>query len=160
MGRDYSLWADWPQGQWLRFFLISSKYRKNEGIIRDSYKAHAPTACYHSCDIDSVQKSKSFQCSVNFGSLQITFLNVNWNLLWHWQEVVADQSSAQCSPLLSSIFWSFIGLLVKIWHRNKTTCSNSKPVQSSRSKILNQQLLIQHSDCLLNQLPVLGKGVC
>ena len=39
----------------------------------------------------------------------------------------------QC-PLLRSIFRSFIGFWVKIWHRNKTACSESNPVQSSRSK--------------------------
>ena len=37
-------------------------------------------------------------------------------------------------PLLRSIFLSFIGLWVKIWHRNKTACSKLNPVQSSRSK--------------------------
>ena len=37
-------------------------------------------------------------------------------------------------PLLRSIFRSVIGLRVKIWHRNKTACSESDPVQSSRSK--------------------------
>ena len=39
----------------------------------------------------------------------------------------------QC-PLLRSILRLFIGLWVKIWHRNKTACSESNPVQSSRSK--------------------------
>ena len=37
-------------------------------------------------------------------------------------------------PSLRSIFLSFIGLWVKIWHRNKTACSESNPVQSSRSE--------------------------
>ena len=37
-------------------------------------------------------------------------------------------------PSLRSILRSFIGLWVKIWHRNKTSCSESNPVQSSRSK--------------------------
>ena len=37
-------------------------------------------------------------------------------------------------PSLRSIFRSFIGLSVKIWHRNKTVCFESNPVQSSRSK--------------------------
>ena len=35
---------------------------------------------------------------------------------------------------LGLIFLSVIGLWVKIWHRNKTTCSKWNPVQSSRSK--------------------------
>ena len=35
---------------------------------------------------------------------------------------------------LRSIFLSVIGLWVKRWHRNKATCSESNPVQSSRSK--------------------------
>ena len=37
-------------------------------------------------------------------------------------------------PSLCSIFPSIIGLWVKIWHRNKTACSKSNPVQSRRSK--------------------------
>ena len=37
-------------------------------------------------------------------------------------------------PLFCSIFLSFIGLWVNIWHRNKIACSESNPVQSSRSK--------------------------
>ena len=37
-------------------------------------------------------------------------------------------------PSLRSILRSFIGLWVKIWHRNKTACSWLNPVQSSRSK--------------------------
>ena len=37
-------------------------------------------------------------------------------------------------PSLRSILLSVIGLWVKIWHRNKTACSESNPVQSSRSK--------------------------
>ena len=37
-------------------------------------------------------------------------------------------------PSLRSILLSFIGLWVKIWHRNKTACSELNPVQSSRSK--------------------------
>ena len=40
-----------------------------------------------------------------------------------------------CRPKsLRSIFLSVIDLWVKIWHRNKTACSDSIPVQSSRSK--------------------------
>ena len=37
-------------------------------------------------------------------------------------------------PSLRSIFLSFVGLWVEIWHRNKHACSESNPVQSSRSK--------------------------
>ena len=37
-------------------------------------------------------------------------------------------------PSLRWIFLSVIGLWVKIWHRNRTACSESNPVQSSRSK--------------------------
>ena len=37
-------------------------------------------------------------------------------------------------PSLRSIFLSVTGLWVEIWHRNKTACSESNPVQSSRSK--------------------------
>ena len=43
-----------------------------------------------------------------------------------------------CRPkprqLIRSIFRSFIGLWVKLWHRNKTYQSESNPVQSSRSQ--------------------------
>ena len=35
---------------------------------------------------------------------------------------------------LRSIFWSFIGLWAKIGHGNRFACSESRPVQSSRSK--------------------------
>ena len=35
---------------------------------------------------------------------------------------------------LGSVFRSIIGLWVKIWHGNKATCSESNPVQKSRSK--------------------------
>ena len=38
-------------------------------------------------------------------------------------------------PSLRSIFLSFIHLWAKIWHRNKTACSELNPVQSSRSKL-------------------------
>ena len=38
-------------------------------------------------------------------------------------------------PFLCLIFLSVIGLSVKIWHRNKTSCSEENPVQSSRSKL-------------------------
>ena len=48
-------------------------------------------------------------------------------------------------PSLRSILRSFIGIWVEIWHRNKTACSESNPVQSSRS---------------LNRRPVREKGVC
>ena len=47
---------------------------------------------------------------------------------------------ARCScrpkprPLLCSILLSVIGICVKLWHTNKTACSQSNPVQSSRSK--------------------------
>ena len=37
-------------------------------------------------------------------------------------------------PSLRSILLSFIGLGIKIWHRNKTSGSELNPVQSSRSK--------------------------
>ena len=40
-------------------------------------------------------------------------------------------------PLLHSIFWSFNGLWVKIGHRNKTTCSEFNPVQSTKSKLMS-----------------------
>ena len=37
-------------------------------------------------------------------------------------------------PSLRSVLRSFIGLWVKLWPRNKTACSESNPVQGSRSK--------------------------
>ena len=52
---------------------------------------------------------------------------------------ISIESAGNCCQrktqlLLRSILWSFIGLWVKIWHRNKTAYSKSNPVQSSRSK--------------------------
>ena len=60
IGKDYGdcrasdlLGADWQPYQWRLFFLISRKYRKNEGLIRDFSKAHAPRSllltkhCWH-----------------------------------------------------------------------------------------------------------------
>ena len=41
MSRDYSFCRALP-GQWLGFFLISQKYRKNEGLARDIFMAHTP----------------------------------------------------------------------------------------------------------------------
>ena len=50
--------------------------------------------------------------------------HVNWNFLWNWQELVADQNSTHC----------FIGLWVKIWARNKSTCLTQLNPVPSRSK--------------------------
>ena len=50
--------------------------------------------------------------------------------LWNWL------LPAKAAPIAASIFLSFIGLSVKIWlwYRNKTACTKSNPVQSSRSE--------------------------
>ena len=50
-----------------------------------------------------------------------------------WSFHGIDQKLKQ-RPSLRSILRCFIGLWVKIWHRNKTACSELNPVQSSRSK--------------------------
>ena len=49
MGRNHSQCrapelteSDRQPGQWLHLFLISRKYRKNKGLVRDFFKAHAP----------------------------------------------------------------------------------------------------------------------
>ena len=57
-------------------------------------------------------------------------------LHWKWNFHGMDWKllPTKAAPLLCSILLSFISLWVKIWHRNKTTCSKSNPVQSSNSK--------------------------
>ena len=56
-----------------------------------------------------------------------------------WNENFVEFAWCCCRPKqrppLRSIFLSVIGLWVKIWHRNKTTCSEWNPVQNSRSKL-------------------------
>ena len=54
---------------------------------------------------------------------------------WNRREVVAAQSRAHCFTqyFYHSLVWDN-GLWLKIWHRNKTACSELNPVQSSRSK--------------------------
>ena len=54
------------------------------------------------------------------------------------KEVLIESTRSCCwpkqHPSLRSLLLSFIGLWVKIWHRNKSSGSESNPVQSSRSK--------------------------
>ena len=54
-----------------------------------------------------------------------------------WNEISIESVRSCClpkqRPLLCSIVLSFVRLWAKIWHRNKTACSKSNPVQSSRS---------------------------
>ena len=61
------------------------------------------------------------------------FFHVKWNLKSS-MELARSCCRPKQHPLLHSIFLSFIRLWVKIWHRNKTTCSILNPVPSSRSK--------------------------
>ena len=53
---------------------------------------------------------------------------------WNWREVAADQGSAH--RFTQSFYHSLVShrLWVKLWHRNKTACSKSNPMQSSRSE--------------------------
>ena len=57
--------------------------------------------------------------------------HLKWNFRWNWREIVADQGSAH---RFAQSFRAVIGLCVRIWHRNKSSCSESNPVQSSRCK--------------------------
>ena len=54
-------------------------------------------------------------------------------------KISTELARSCCQPKprqsLCSIFLSVNDLWVKIWHRNKTACSKSNPVQSSRSKL-------------------------
>ena len=69
-------------------------------------------------------------CKNKNGLQNITFFfHVKWKFWWNWLEVVAYQSRPITTHCL------VIGLWVEIWHRNKTICSKSNSVQSSRSKL-------------------------
>ena len=59
---------------------------------------------------------------------------VKWKFRWNWVQLARSYCRPKQRPLLRSTFRSYIGLWLKIWHRNKTACSESNPVQSSRSK--------------------------
>ena len=49
---------------------------------------------------------------------------------WNWREVVANQSCAhRFAQSLNQLYW-VIGLWIESWHRNKTACSESNPVQN------------------------------
>ena len=94
-------------------------------------QARLRKTCFHSCDTESVCEWKRIECFLNFGPWRVTFcFHVKCNFRWNWWRRCRPM---QC-PLLRSIFRSFVGFWVKIWHRNKTACSESNPVQSSRSK--------------------------
>ena len=60
-----------------------------------------------------------------------------------WNEIFNgyDRRTGSCClpkqrPLLRTIFRSFIGLWVEIWHRNKTSCSKLNLLQCCRSKLM------------------------
>ena len=59
-------------------------------------------------------------------------------LFFMWHEIFYGIGKSCCQPKqhpsLCSIFQSVIGLWVEIWLGTKTACSESNPVQSSRSK--------------------------
>ena len=57
------------------------------------------------------------------------FFHVKWN--FH------RSAGSCCRPRPRPIFLSFNGLWAKIWHKKKTACSESNPVQSSRSVSTN-----------------------
>ena len=101
----------------------------NTGCFRVSCSRCGPRparlrkTCYHSCYTDSVQESKRFWCFKNFGPLRALFF-----FIWNY-EIGEKLLLTQAAPNSS-----VIGLWVEIWYRNKTTYSESNPVQSSRSK--------------------------
>ena len=79
----------WPPGQWLRFFLISRKYRKNKGLVRDFSKAHAldwtANATTHHLLGCSGRWCKAAQCqlvstSINLYQLVSTCINSSASL--------------------------------------------------------------------------------
>ena len=61
-------------------------------------------------------------------------------LFFMWHEIFYGIGKSRCQPKqhpsLCSIFQSVIGLWVEIWLGTKTACSESNPVQSSRSKLM------------------------
>ena len=74
---------------------------------------------------------KFFECLINLGQQQAL-------LFFMWHEIFYGIGKSCCQPKqhpsLCSIFQSVIGLWVEIWLGTKTACSESNPVQSSRSK--------------------------
>ena len=78
------------------------------------------------------------------------FFHVKWNLKSS-MELARSCCRPKQHPLLHSIFLSFIRLWVKIWHRNKTTCSILNPVPSSRSKSTGMTCP-RKGDCSLSQI--------
>ena len=117
---------------------------------RQSPRAATGSTCNYSCDTDSVPESKRFQCFLNFGPRRVTFFSCEMRFS---MELARCCCRPKQRPSLCSIVWSFIGLWVEMWHRNKTACSKSNPVQSTRSKLTttsvqeNAQIRIeQYSD--------------
>ena len=73
-------------------------------------------------------------CKFRAATSHIFFSTCNENF-----DGIGDSMARSCCrpkqhPSLRSIFLSLIGLGVKIWHRNKTACFQSNPVQRSWSK--------------------------
>ena len=104
-----------------RFRVCSSRWWQRQAGLRKT--------CYHSCDTDSAQQSKRF-----------SILGSNESLFFLSEMKVSMESARSCCrpnprPLLCSIFLSVIGPWVNLWHGNKTACSKSNPVQSSRFKL-------------------------
>ena len=85
---------------------------------------------YHSC---SVRESKLMDCKFRAVTSHIFFV-VKWNFQ-SWMELARSRCRPKPRRLLRSFFRSRFGLWVKLWHRNKTTCSESNPVQNIRSKL-------------------------
>ena len=67
----------------------------------------------------------------------LAFLNLGQQLVQFemkfWMELARSCCQPNLSPLLGSIFQSFIGLCIKRGYMNKTACSQWNPVQRSRS---------------------------
>ena len=98
---------------------------------RQQRQARLKKTCYHSCYTDSVQEYNKVLMLCKFQATMSHFLfscEMKFSL---------ELARSCCLPKqrlsLLNIFLSVIGHWVKIWHRNKTTCSKLNPVQSSRS---------------------------
>ena len=100
--------------------------------------------CYHSCDTESVQEWKKgfqHQCLPNFGQWLVTDHWHRFFCVWKKISIVLLACSSRASNLSKLhllLVWApllFIGLWVKITHRNKSLCCKSNPVlQTSKSK--------------------------
>ena len=120
----------------LRRFQVGGSRRASRCGAR---QARLRKTCHHFCDTDSVtvsvRESKRFWCFVNFGPSRVNFFSSF--AMKTSMELARRCSRPKTRPSLLSIFRSFIGLWLEIWHMKKTASSKSNREQSTRSKSTN-----------------------